>query len=1462
MSAPQTKVTVFLRDKTLQTKTLPPGSYVIGQGADADIRIEAEGVADRHARLSLRDSEWRIEDMGSGRGTFVDDERIKSATIVQPDQKIRLGEAHVELDCLEDSTSTSAGEVKVRRTSNADMSNGRNYIISRTVARGGMGVIKSAHESTLQREVAMKLMLDDSKPAAHDRFCQEAQVTAQLEHPNIVPVHELGINEEGKPFYTMKLVRGIALKRVLELLASGDADTVRQWPLSALLTVFQKICDALAFAHSKAVIHRDLKPANIMLGEYGEALVMDWGLAKLLGREMHRTGKLRPQPIAEVETHEPSDADATTMGPTLSGTVMGTPQYMPPEQANGEVEMMDERTDIYSLGAILYYILALRPPFHGRSSAEIVQNVRAGRIVPFAEACAKKRLPHWPGGRLPESLAAVALKAMSFERADRYPTVKALQVEIQAYQNGFATSAENAGAWKILGLFLRRHRALSSAAALILLSGVVFSIYLFQARNRAEQASLQARLAKDVANKQRDAAETQLYLSDMLQAGRQLSDGRPETARHLLQRHRLEPSGRDLRDWEWFYLAGQASQDRLRVNAHRGGVLALSVTADGTRVATGGMDGEIALWQSRGLVPQWRVQAHPGGVLTVSWSGDGKYLASGGADGFVHIWDVEAHKSVGDLRVGVGIPVRSVAWRPGTDGPPTLAIGGLQPEILLWHPLTNGDAGRPETLDKINGHGVASLHWSANGARLVAGEIDAGTTLEVYDYATHNKPLSIPGGPGNDVFAAALDPAGKFAAAGSKHLTVAVFEIGKPKPNQKYFAALHHGFISALAWRPDGKQLASASNDGTIRICTPSNTADISQVLNGHSGEVNALAWVKLPSRDGNAGPMALFSGGSDGTLRTWLPGSSEDTAINVKPNNWIAAAQWDPSGSHIALVNFRDRVFLADPVTGLNVPVYTTHSNLFDVAWSPDGTRFATASRGSGLVEVYDTATGRPLGAYALDQAIRVAWSPSGRYLAAGGLDAARIWDTKNGTLVNTILRPTKSLIWFADEHRIALGGNDGAIQVWDAFAGTALATWKAASPVAVGSVVSEYEPPHAIFDFRWSPDGRYLAYGAQDGLANVLDGETGALVQEFPGHSSGVWRIAWSPTGRRLATAGQDGIVRIFATDNGGQVAQITHGFGSSELGALDWSPDGQEMLSGGYDGFVRVRDAARGARIDAIDNLTAFRKDHPKDLETLRKLARTYAELGWVDDARLTFGLVHSIAPDDSAARTAAADAETAFARALDTASSDWMSSPTLLGEKRHSLELLTNVNDDWESGQVEPAIAAYRELAHLPSATALLPYAYSYFSRADWSVSWFTSRTDPLGDLSAWRALAHESEAVTVKVRSLSFPYQGGGPKALLLNSELSDRGPGTDHFGMIATARIKFPAGKWRLHASGAGGVRILADGKTLLENWTNDAPTEKIANFETPGGSEVEIGVEHFVIAPTPGFQFLIEPLE
>jgi Leucine-rich repeat (LRR) protein len=351
----------------------------------------------------------------------------------------------------------------------------RAYEVGRIVNRGGMGAILEARQTSIQRTVAMKVMLGETSEDAMARFIEEARITGQLEHPNIVPVHEIGIDEHQHLYYTMKFVNGVTLQDALSRLNAFDPEALDRFSLAELLNIFQKVCDAVAFAHSKGVIHRDLKPSNVMIGDFGEALVVDWGLAKQLSQPSEKRVQISASSV-------PSRG-----AQTLKGAVIGTPSFMSPEQARGDPSKVDKRSDIYALGAILYAVLYLSPPIAGKNLAEILGNARIGRIEPGAD-----KLPHVPGGRAPESLQAVVRKATALKPEDRYQSVSELQAEVTAYQRGFATRAENATLWKQLTLAIRRYKREVGLVALALLVLVGLGAYSFarvtRERNRAKVA--------------------------------------------------------------------------------------------------------------------------------------------------------------------------------------------------------------------------------------------------------------------------------------------------------------------------------------------------------------------------------------------------------------------------------------------------------------------------------------------------------------------------------------------------------------------------------------------------------------------------------------------------------------------------------------------------------------------------------------------------------------------------------------------------------------------------------------------------------------------------------------------------------------------------------------------------------------------------------------------------------------
>jgi serine/threonine protein kinase/WD40 repeat protein len=552
----------------IRTVDTGEAQFVIGTETATDVfTVSGEGVIARHAWLWMSDAGLQVEDLGGG--TQVNGHQITERVQVEYPASVQVGELTLVMErkvvqpaavvptpssleitiprravtgsnasmevTIPQRTRTRSNVQKPAPTPSASAQTGSmdkastlcEYTLVHEIARGGMGQIYFGEDAQLERQVAVKVS-SISQEGEEPRFSKEAKVLAQLAHPNIVPIHNMGVDARGRPFYSMKLVKGRTLQAVLNLIRDGDVAAAKEYPRARLLTIFRKVCDAMMFAHSKGILHRDLKPENIMVGEYGEVLVMDWGLAKKLGQEEEHASALRG-------VGDPGD-----YGMTLEGEVVGTPQYMSPEQAEGMVAGLDQRSDIYSLGGILYAILTLRPPVEGTTLDEVLTKVKNGSISSMitkrgGKAAVTMGAPSAMGVEVPEALRAVTLKAMATNRDRRYPSVEAIAGDIERYQNGFATQAEDAGTFKKLVLLIKRNKTISAAATLLLVAGILFTIRLERERTRAVAALEESRRA---------SAAAQMNLAEAAE----------DSGNSLVLKKALEEVPEDLRtpDWQYF----------------------------------------------------------------------------------------------------------------------------------------------------------------------------------------------------------------------------------------------------------------------------------------------------------------------------------------------------------------------------------------------------------------------------------------------------------------------------------------------------------------------------------------------------------------------------------------------------------------------------------------------------------------------------------------------------------------------------------------------------------------------------------------------------------------------------------------------------------------------------------------------------------------------------------------------
>jgi len=1010
---------------------------------------------------------------------------------------------------------------------------GTRYTVGGVTAEGGMGSVLEAHDQSIRRTVAMKVVKPGLRSSREHllRFVEEAQVTGQLEHPGIVPVHELGVNPDGDVFYTMKMVHGETLADILVRLRDGDPDTVATYNLNHLLNIFLRLCDAVAFAHSKGVIHRDLKPSNVMVGEYGEVLLMDWGLAKVLrtvdGRRL-RVDEGGSGDHAEVSAIASERADQGMF--TMAGRVMGTPAYMAPEQAEGRIGDLDERTDIYALGAILYSILALRAPVEGHRTDDVLTKVREGAIVSPSTQTGEG-LPHCPLGRVPDALSAVAMKALALCSEDRYIAAGELRQQIENWQAGYATDAEDASFWRHLRLFVARHktevRLIAAAAVLLAVVVATFVVKVNKeknaaliARNDAVGAQAAAETAEAATKKAYTELEEKNYANLIAAVAGKIRAGAPGPAVELLWQ-----TPQRLRHWEWGYLLRQCHQGLLTLLPGGGGARCVAFSRDGALLAIAcGGSGPVRLWDVAQGVFLDGLSSIRG--ETVAFSRDGKWLVVGDCHGWVRIVDVAENRE--------NVHFRSLPRKPGTmnvtdveflANGERVAVAYGDGTVRIWHL----DTVREETVLDCGQKGVTSIALSPDGSRLVAGSGDKQTVL--WNLATRERVWTVTTGGTSPNFVA-FSPDGRLVAS-NVDWTKAVLLDPDTGERLRTFSPRNQGGAMCTAFSPDSRRLIAGFHVGTVRCW---------YTWNGTEGEV----------LDAHDGALLSLDFSPDGRL--------------------VASAGWDGSA----------KLWPAEALQRFAGAMALVATNA--MALSPDGDRIAAGGRSGTPGGIWDVPTGEKVTELPghSDHVESIAFSPGGREIVTASLDGtARVWDASTGT-ARLVLRghegPVRRAAWSPDSRHIVTAGGDKTARIWD---------------VRSGDQLSLYTHLHVSDQALFAPQGYLALPGRSRGEVRVLDTRDGDVVMQCQGQTDSVESMAFSHDGALLAVGYGNGTAIVYDVARSRELATMEGHWGRTV--DLAFSPDSRRLLVANRDRTVSVWDATSWREllaIDVPDDLTGVR------------------------------------------------------------------------------------------------------------------------------------------------------------------------------------------------------------------------------------------------------------------------------
>jgi eukaryotic-like serine/threonine-protein kinase len=1029
------------------------------------------------------------------------------------------------------------------------------YIHGYELARGGMGRIVAARDRRLGRVVAIKELIQDT-PERAARFEREALITARLQHPAIVNLHEAGRWPSGQPFYAMKLVAGRSLAQVASDVC-GLAERL------AFLPNLIAMVEAVAYAHRQRIIHRDLKPSNVLIGDLGETVVIDWGLAKDLaavpGDRTHlpREVEAAPaEPPGAAWTREcRRDRGSTAGSLTVAGAVMGTPGYMPPEQANAEE--VDERADVYALGAILYHLLGGKAPYAGGPDA-VLASVRVGPPTPLARV----------EPRLPQDLVTIIDKAMARAADARYPTAVQLAEDLRRFQTGQLVAAHRYSRRQLVWRFLARHRAVMVASLAALAAVAVMAFVSFRRvvaeRDRAEAASVAAaRRADELAVAQagslldedpRGALELLSRLSSAATptiwrgARMTAADARLRGIPSALRGHGTAVTGFDLSSDGRVLVSADAHEVRAwDVAAGRSRALGrqepliqtIRLSADASAAATIGLDNRIRLWSMAGG-PPLELGGHDGVVNDFHFLPDGRVL-SGGADGAVILWRAGRRDVVGRHRGHVfDVAAAADGW--------TLASVGEDGAVRLWRPVA-GEA-PVELRGPTAAAALRHVALSADGLRAAAAGVSGQVWL--WDVATRRGRQLV--GHDREVDAIAFSPDGRRLATAGGDQTIRLWDT---LSGESEVLRDHRDAIGQLAFT-QGDLLFSSSRDGTVRVwMLDGKSASAVQVLGGYDGDggidVSADGDVLISGAGmllrrwrvgamsgtlrGHGGPVTqveiadngdVVSAADDWTVRVWPAGPRPTPRVLRGHEAGITALALSSGGRLAASVDRRRYVWLWDLASGRGRRL--SGRGFGQARFSPDGTLVAAPSE-EHVVRLWSTATGeaRILRGHT-SWVTAVAISPDGRTLASAGADrTVRLWDFATGkSRALEGHRAAVRYVEFAGPSRVVSSDLAGTVREWDL-------------PTGVSRELAR--GPNGIAALAASTAGEMIAWADGEGDANLWTRRTGRI-RLLPRREKGIDQLLFAPDGRTLLGRDAASRVHLWDTATGASLVLPSHG------------------------------------------------------------------------------------------------------------------------------------------------------------------------------------------------------------------------------------------------------------------------------------------------------------------------------